>query len=216
MTRVDVLPEAQRALIPRLRPLQRLGFVLYGGTAIALQLGHRVSIDFDFFSDARPSRGALLDALPFLDEAITLQDDVDTWTVRSGPDEAGVKISFFTGLGFGRVGEPFPADDGHLLLASLDDLLGHRLKVLLRRVEAKDHRDIAAMLDAGQRLEDGLGAAVTLFPRLPPCEAARALVHFEGGDLASLSARDRAILIAHVGRLGISSEVARRSSRLAS
>ncbi|WP_373321508.1 nucleotidyl transferase AbiEii/AbiGii toxin family protein [Rivihabitans pingtungensis] len=29
----------------------KLGFVLYGGTAIALRLGHRESVDFDFFSD---------------------------------------------------------------------------------------------------------------------------------------------------------------------
>lgn len=28
-----------------------LGFALYGGTAIALRLGHRTSVDFDFFND---------------------------------------------------------------------------------------------------------------------------------------------------------------------
>jgi hypothetical protein len=33
-----------------LPPAQRLGFVLYGGTAIALRLGHRSSVDFDFFT----------------------------------------------------------------------------------------------------------------------------------------------------------------------
>ncbi len=27
------------------------GFVLYGGTAIALRLAHRPSVDFDFFND---------------------------------------------------------------------------------------------------------------------------------------------------------------------
>ena len=38
------------------------------------------------------------------------------------------------------------------------------------------------MLDAGRTLEDGLGAAVALFPNLPPCEVARALTYFEGGE----------------------------------
>jgi hypothetical protein len=41
--RMDVLPPAQQALWPRLRPLADLGFVLYGGTAVALRLGHRSS-----------------------------------------------------------------------------------------------------------------------------------------------------------------------------
>lgn len=48
--RLDVLPPAQQALWPRLRAAAGLGFVLYGGTAIALRLGHRASVDFDFFS----------------------------------------------------------------------------------------------------------------------------------------------------------------------
>ncbi len=45
--RLDVLSAAQRALWPELAGLPR-GFVLYGGTALALRLGHRVSVDFDF------------------------------------------------------------------------------------------------------------------------------------------------------------------------
>jgi len=48
--RLDVLPEAQRLLWEELGETPR-GFVLYGGTAIALRLGHRQSEDFDFFSN---------------------------------------------------------------------------------------------------------------------------------------------------------------------
>jgi hypothetical protein len=43
-----------------------LGFVLYGGTAIALRLGHRPSIDFDFFTDRTVNKGELYKAFPFL------------------------------------------------------------------------------------------------------------------------------------------------------
>jgi hypothetical protein len=43
---LDTLPNAQRILLSSLRPLRQLGFVLYGGTAIALRLGHRESVDF--------------------------------------------------------------------------------------------------------------------------------------------------------------------------
>ena len=45
----DILPKAQQEIWPLLAPAPRLSFVLYGGTAVALHLGHRTSIDFDFF-----------------------------------------------------------------------------------------------------------------------------------------------------------------------
>ena len=50
---LEILPVAQRLLWPALRPAPRMGFVLYGGTAIALRLGHRASIDFDFSRTSR-------------------------------------------------------------------------------------------------------------------------------------------------------------------
>jgi hypothetical protein len=44
----DVLPQPQKALWSELKDVPDT-FVLYGGTAIALQLGHRQSIDFVSF-----------------------------------------------------------------------------------------------------------------------------------------------------------------------
>src|SRR5215475_12554990 len=50
--RLDILPDAQRELWPQLSAAPRLSFVLYGGTAVALHLGHRTSVDFDFVRSA--------------------------------------------------------------------------------------------------------------------------------------------------------------------
>jgi hypothetical protein len=62
------------------------GFVLYGGTAIALRCGHRVSVDFDFFT-ARPlERAALQRLLPWLKSSTVLQDQASTFTVLSAGD----------------------------------------------------------------------------------------------------------------------------------
>jgi hypothetical protein len=44
----SILPAEQLRLWPELKPVSGLGYVLYGGTAIALRLGHRTSVDFDF------------------------------------------------------------------------------------------------------------------------------------------------------------------------
>ena len=55
--KLDILPTAQRRLWEELKAIPA-AFTLYGGTAIALHLGHRQSIDFDFFGVAciRPLR----------------------------------------------------------------------------------------------------------------------------------------------------------------
>jgi len=41
-------------------------FTLYGGTAIALHLGHRQSVDFDFFGNRPFDPAKLQAAIPFL------------------------------------------------------------------------------------------------------------------------------------------------------
>ena len=66
---MECLPHAQRQLWPLLKPAAPLGYVLYGGTAIALRLGHRVSVDFDFFSNHGLDITALHAAMPFLEAA---------------------------------------------------------------------------------------------------------------------------------------------------
>lgn len=67
--RLDIFPEVQQLLWSKLAPAAALRFVLYGRTAVALRLGHRTSVDFDFFSDADLDRGALVEAMPFLEGA---------------------------------------------------------------------------------------------------------------------------------------------------
>lgn len=70
-----------------------------------------------------------------------------------------------------------------------------KLKVLFDRLEAKDYRDIIALLDTGETLERGLGAGRALFgEEFQPAEVLKFLTDFEGGDLRELSAKDRAFL----------------------
>ncbi len=151
---LEILPPPQRHIWTELRPAASLGFVLYGGTATALRLGHRSSVDIDFFTERPLDRTALGNAFPFLSTAQVLQDRPDTFTALTAiaGDETSVKLSFFGAIDFGRVGEPKWTEDGVLQVASFDDLLATKLKVLLQRVEAKDHNDAAALLTpAAQR-----------------------------------------------------------------
>lgn len=195
--RLDVLPDEQRRLWPKLRPAAQLGFVLYGGTAVALRLGHRRSVDFDFFTERRLSRFSLRQRLSFLGESSVIQDRPDTLTVLV-PAGAGafVKVSFFGGIDFGRIEEPELTNDGVLQVASADDLMALKLKVLCQRVESKDYQDIAAMIAAGASLERGLAGASLFFgASFAITEALKALVHFKGGDLDQVRTSDRDLLI---------------------
>ena len=78
---MDILPPAQQYLWPELRNAPNLEFTLYGGTAIALRLGHRTSVDFDFFSEKPLDREAIKAAFPFLARSTQLQDLDNTWVV---------------------------------------------------------------------------------------------------------------------------------------
>jgi hypothetical protein len=204
--RLDILPQAQRELWPGLAPLVAAGYVLHGGTAIALRLGHRASIDFDFFSDMPLNRRLLSASLAFLDDCVTTQDEPDSLTVVYRKDEGRdpVKLSFIGNIRFGRVGVPDLTDDGVALVASLDDLLAQKLKVVMQRIESKDYRDVAAILRGGVSLSNGMACAMKLFgPAFAPAECARALVYFKGGDLAFLGESDRSILIEGVRNLDL-------------
>ena len=129
--------------------------------------------------------------------ADVLQREPGTLTVSTTPGNTAnpVKLSFFGSIDTGQVGEPQRTDDGVLRVASLLDLFGTKLKVLLQRVAAKDYLDLAAILRAGVPLEDGLGAAAALYgQQFPPTEAVRALAYLDEGDAANVDAETRRFL----------------------
>lgn len=176
--RFDILPEAQMRLWPSLVELPP-HFVLYGGTAIALRLGHRPSVDFDYFSDVPlddPSKQSLLSL--FKVDGI-LQNDRDTLVFSVQVDSQPVKLSFFGGLANGCVALPDMTDDGVTCVASLDDLFAHKLKVVHDRAEGKDYQDIAVLLMNGQSLARGLAAHKSLFgTSVPTMVTLKALTYF--------------------------------------
>src|SRR6266446_1142284 len=189
----DVLPAAQQQIWNTLAAAPRLGFVLYGGTAIALHLGHRRSIDFDFFRSEPLDKNQLRAKFEFVKGAAVLQDTPDTQVILAEMPAGPVKISFFGNIGFGRVRDPLQTRDGILLVASLDDLMATKLKATLDRAEAKDYRDIAAMISAGVSLSVGLSAFRQMFNG-EPAQVLRALGYFEDGDLATLDKADQNLL----------------------
>lgn len=176
---LDILPPPQLRLWPELVKVPS-EFVLYGGTAVALRLGHRVSADFDFFSDASLDEGGKQAILSRFNVGGILQNASDTLTFSAIVDGQPVKLSFFTGIGNGCISAPEMTDDGIACVASLDDLLAHKLKAIHDRAEGKDYQDIAVMLRDGQSLARGLAAKETLFgASVPSMITLKALTYFD-------------------------------------
>jgi len=183
---LSILPEPQRRLWTELRDTPKT-FVLYGGTALALRLGHRQSQDFDFFSNIPFQAPSLRASIPYLQHAEMTQFQDNTLTAivdRNGP----VKLSFFGSLGIKRVQDPDIAEENRVQIASLLDLLASKLKTVQSRAEAKDYRDILATFDAGLSLAEGLAAAAAIYGKqFNGALSLKALAYLEDGDLPSLT-----------------------------
>lgn len=211
--RFDALPDAQKEIWTELAPARHLSFVLYGGTAIALHLGHRVSVDFDFFRFEPLDKDRIRAAFAFTRGAQILQDSPDTLVVLAEMPSGPVKVSFFGGIRFGRVNDPRETQDGVLLVASLDDLMATKLKTILDRSEAKDYRDIACMISAGVSLPLGLSAFRKMF-KGEPGQVLRAIGFFKDGDLNTLDEADRDVLRNARDRIDRLPEVVLKAGRL--
>ncbi len=183
---LSVLPEPQRQLWAELRNTPKT-FVLYGGTALALRLGHRQSEDFDFFSNLPFHPNALRDSVSYLKHAEMTQFQENTLTAivdRNGP----VKLSFFGSLGIKRVQDPDVVKENGVQVASMLDILASKLKTVQLRAQAKDYRDVLGTLDAGLSLAEGLAAAAAIYGKdFNGALSLKALTFFEDGDVPSLT-----------------------------
>ena len=185
---LEVLPAAQRKLWDELgsTPSQ---FVLYGGTAIALRLGHRQSVDFDFFTSEPFEPASLLDTLPYLKGAEVFQLTKDTLSVTTRRGK-GVKISYFCPPKPLRIiGTEHLSASPRLRLAPLIDLAATKVNVIFQRASAKDYVDVHALATIGGiDLFAALVAASVVFEgqSFNPFVALKALTYFDDMEFASV------------------------------
>jgi hypothetical protein len=196
--RLDVLPPAQQRLWPELAGTPP-EFTLYGGTAIALRLGHRPSIDFDWFANEPFAPNDLMERVPYLRGAAARQSSRNTLTVtvdRGGP----VQLSFFGGLGLGQVAPADIAAGPEVKVGSLIDLSGFKAAVVTRRAELRDYVDVHALLTmANISLAEMLAAGLIIYgDQFSPLLSLKALAYHDDAALRELPADVRRDLTAAV------------------
>lgn len=199
---LHVLPAAQRIIWDRLSAVPE-GFVLYGGTAIALQLGHRESVDFDFFIRQDFDPQTLIDANPLLENAHVTQMSKNTLSVRLHADDGTanaaiepVFLSFFGVPKLPTLRVAHRINKPAIALGQLIELSGMKVMVVQKRAEAKDYLDIHALIfEARIDLPTQLAAALALYPpNFAPDLSLKALCYFAEGNLSSIPASIRSDL----------------------
>jgi len=166
-------------------------FTLYGGTALALRLGHRNSVDFDFFSDVAFDPEALARAVPYLagTERVQLASHTLTCRVdRGGP----VLVLFFGNLGLGQAAPRERAEGSKVQVAPLPDIAGTQEAVVQRRAEVRDYLDIDALISHGINLPQLLAAGAVIYGRsFNPLITLKALSYFDEVPALPADVRER-------------------------
>jgi hypothetical protein len=137
--RLDCLPKAQQELLARLSRAEWTAFFyLAGGTALALHIGHRRSIDFDFFSATEFDQSKLGNRLAAMGKVMRLAESEGTLHCTLD----GIKLSFFH--------YPHPLcraiEWQKLHIASILDIAVMKLEAIAGRGNKKDFVDLYFIL----------------------------------------------------------------------
>jgi hypothetical protein len=141
----EVLEAPQTAALEHSgRLLTDRGFRLAGGTALALVLGHRRSVDFDWFCE-REMGDAMLLAADLREHGLDLQvEQVSRGTVHGTVD--GVRISLLE-FRYPALAPPIDWPEQGIEILSLDDIACMKLSAIAQRGARKDFVDLFALLD---------------------------------------------------------------------
>ncbi len=124
---------------------------LGGETAVAVHLGHRESRDLDFFFHEAVDLDRLADRLARLGEFAVTQRSPGTLKSLFG----GTRIEVFDASDLQLLGEPETV--AGLRVASLQDLMAMKLKVMAERGELRDYFDVKAIdEEGGVSVEEGV------------------------------------------------------------
>lgn len=179
----EFMPERTRRVFQALakEPLMQ-GFVLIGGTALSIQLGHRLSEDLDFWLPAAAMSKERVDAI--LDKLVAqgMQQEFATpaWKISqariNGIDLLaqsrdhvidGVKVTFFA-----RDDTPYRhfaalkriAGKAKFDIAHQDTIFNMKSWLISQRIRSRDLIDLMTMLQRGKTLQDILDAGTQADP----------------------------------------------------
>lgn len=140
---LDILDDKRKDVLRKITPFTG-GFVLGGGTALALQLAHRKSFDFDFFCSSQIPKKLLEELSRILTVDNVIIDTLDELTFFT---KNGIKITFLY--------YPFKAQfkilktEMGFLLFPVQEIALQKAYTVGRRGEYRDYFDLYTILKQG-------------------------------------------------------------------
>lgn len=155
--------------------MEEYRFYLAGGTALALQIGHRTSLDFDFYTkkkfDSRDLREKFDKKFKEVREIYITEDTLEL-------EVNGLRVSFFK-YPYHLIG-PFREIEG-VNLASLEDIAAMKILAISQRGRRRDFIDIYFLIK-----EFGLEKIIELvqkkYPEFNVYVGLQGLTYFEDAD----------------------------------
>jgi len=172
---IDILSDAQKKVLPTLaKALANTDFYLAGGTALALQVGHRQSMDFDWFIPKLGDPEILFNRLKSLDIAFEIQS-ISFETVYLNIDT--IQMSF--------IGYEYPMLQPKVLwtelgvhLAGMNDIACMKLSAIASRGSRKDFFGLHYLVKHFLQLEDYLRLYMKKYKNRDIGHVVRSLVYF--------------------------------------
>jgi predicted nucleotidyltransferase component of viral defense system len=164
------LTEKIEAIIEKVAGMESIKpYILCGGTALALQIGHRKSEDLDFVmwrisKSVKPEvdwpaiEKEFKDKVGEIEQINMLGFDQVEFLVK------GVKISFYVSENASPISTPVNYL-GNIRLADMNAILAMKLEVMLRQMKFRDYYDIYAMLKEDCDISKGIDAALNYSQR---------------------------------------------------
>lgn len=137
----QILSSKQKEVLGKLKFLENFNAYLAGGTALALQLGHRTSLDFDFYSPKK---------LPFLQLRGKLVESFTSLTLGTQTEDTfqadinGVSFSvFYYPYSIVKKLIEFPP----IRIASLEDIAAMKVVAVIQRAKQRDFWDLYYLIE---------------------------------------------------------------------
>ncbi len=174
MLHLNILDQKRQQLLPLITAVGK-SFYLAGGTALALQIGHRDSIDFDFFIEGNIDTLVLwikIQDIFFRYKLIKTQNELNTLSCIIDGD---IRLSFF---GYNYPLIQTPSEESELKLASIFDIGCMKLSAITSRATFKDYVDLHFILQqiSLRELFEGMSKK---FPTLDQGLVLKSLVYFD-------------------------------------
>jgi len=172
----NILNKDQLAVLPLLKPFMK-DYYLAGGTAIALQIGHRKSIDFDMFSDKKINRSKIDNLLKEQIERVIVSNKEEYTLIIKG-----VKVTFLH--------YPFKTEISEKLgnycrMPGLLDLAAMKAYTIGKRTEIKDYVDLYFLIKGHFQITEVEKRATEIFGTIFSPKLFRSqLIYFDDLDFS--------------------------------